>query len=247
MKFLTNEPALLADRTLVIGDLHIGIEYDFRKSGIYIPSQTGVMASRISRLLKETKARKLVILGDIKHKVPGISWQELREVPEFLSMLGKKVPVEIVPGNHDDGLADIVPNLKIHPSSGFLLGRVYLCHGHSWPSAEFLNADYVVTAHRHPLVEIRDRLGCSWRYPVWVRAGLNKSGIAEKFPEAKGRLPGLVVMPAFNTFAGGLPVNLQKHMRQEKEYVGPLIRSAEMKKAKLYLLDGTYLGSAGSI
>lgn len=247
-KFITNEPALLAGRTLVIAELHIGIEYEFRKSGINIPSQTGSMAKRIEGLIRETKAKKLVIIGDVKHKVPGISWQELKEIPELLNRLDRKIPVEIVPGNHDDGLAEVVPNLRIHPSSGLLLNDIYLCHGHSWPSEDFLKADYVVTAHRHPLLEIRDRLGYRWRYPAWVRTELKRAQIAKKFPQAKkAKLPEVIIMPAFNSFAGGIPVNLPKHLESGKKYAGPILRAADMKKARIFLLDGTYLGEAGRL
>jgi len=36
IKFVTNAPALLAGKTLVVADLHIGIEQEFFRSGIKI-------------------------------------------------------------------------------------------------------------------------------------------------------------------------------------------------------------------
>ncbi len=246
MKFLTNRPAVLLEKekTLVVADLHIGIEHEFRKSGISIPSQTEKMRKRIEMLSRETKAKKLVILGDVKHKVPGISWQELREIPEFLNKLDKKIPLEIVPGNHDSSLKNLVPSIKFHPARGILLGKTYLAHGHTWPSPDFLRADFVLTAHRHPLFEFRDSLGYRWSEPVWIKTVLKKSIIRKKFPDAKtGRLPGIVIMPAFNPFAGGISVNSKNPGKSEKRYTGPMIKSADMKKARLYLLDGTFLGT----
>jgi len=97
MKFIKNYPALFIPeiKTLVIADLHIGISYELYKSGINIPSQVKEMKKTIEKLIKQTKAKRLIILGDIKHDVPGISVQELREIPEFLKALSKKIKVEI--------------------------------------------------------------------------------------------------------------------------------------------------------
>lgn len=255
MKFLTSEPALLLGRSekhpfkgvhgktkaLVIADLHLGIEYEFYKSGIRIPSQLEKITERIEKLLKLTKAGKLIILGDVKHKVPGLSWQELREVPEFINKINRKIPVEIVPGNHDPGLSGLIPNIKIHPASGFLLGDCWLMHGHAWPGEEFLKAKYVILGHNHPVIEFRDKLGYVWREPVWVRAELNKKKIGEKYRKVK-TLPEIIIMPVFNEFAGGISLN-----SKERSFSGPLGRCAETGKAEIYLLDGTFLGELGKL
>ena len=236
LKFLTGEPALLIEKALVVAVLHIGIEHEFRQAGLKVPSQLEEMVKRIDALLEKNRAKKLIILGDVKHKVPGISWQEEREVPGFFSHF--KVPVEVVPGNHDGGLKDLAPGVKIHPSSGIMVGNTWLCHGHAWPHKDFLKARQVVIAHSHPRLEFRSRLGYRWMEPVWVRAGLDKKKLARRFKEVK-KAPELVVMPAFNPFAGGISVNRKM---KEKELLGPVIKCARMKKAGLYLLDGTFLG-----
>ncbi|MCK4531351.1 MAG: metallophosphoesterase, partial [Candidatus Aenigmarchaeota archaeon] len=119
-KFLTGKPALVLGKTLVIADLHIGVEYEYYKSGIRIPSNTENMRKDVENLIKLTKAKNLVILGDVKHKVPGISRQELREIPDFLYSLGTKIKVDVLPGNHDSGLKDFIPdNVFLHSSRGF--------------------------------------------------------------------------------------------------------------------------------
>lgn len=249
MKFLTNEPALLLGRgrgkVLVIADLHIGIEHEFWKSGIRIPSQIDRMRERIERLLRLTKPQRLIILGDLKHKVPGLSWQELREVPEFLNSINKMVRLEVAPGNHDPGLKGLVPDIKIHPSSGLLLGDYYLLHGHTWPSQEFLGAKQVIIGHNHPVIEFRDRLGYVWREPVWIRTGMDRKKILAKFGKLPGGLPGLVIMPVFNEFAGGIALNPRN--RKKGKFMGPLGKCAEMKVAGTYLLDGTFLGELNKL
>ncbi len=239
MKFLTGEPALLLEKqkALVISDLHLGIEHEFYRSGIRVPSQAEKMRGRIERLLKITKAKRLIILGDVKHKVPGLSWQELREVPEFISRLNKRIPAEILPGNHDPGLRGLVPGIRIHPSRGLLLGDSYLLHGHTWPSEAFLGARHVIMGHNHPVIEFRDRLGHVWREPAWVRTVLDKGKISKEYGKIPKPLPELIIMPVFNGFAGGIPINSGGN-----GFMGPLGRCADRGKSGIYLLDGTFLG-----
>ena len=235
-RFLTGEAALQVGKVLVVADLHVGIEYEFRQAGVQVPSQLESMVKRLDRLLKLTRAKRLIILGDLKHKVPGTSWQELKELPGLYRHL--KVRPELIPGNHDGGIGNVVPEMEVHPSSGLLLGDVYLSHGHTWPGKEFLKAKWIVIAHSHPRVEFRDRLGYRWLEPAWLRGKLTKARVEKKYGRA-GSLPELIVMPAFNHFAGGVAVN---RGLKEKELLGPVIRCIDLKSARAYLLDGTLLG-----
>lgn len=242
MEFLTSEPAVLVNKTLVIADLHIGIEHEFYRDGINVPSQTEKMAKSIEKLLKQTGAERLVIIGDVKHKVPGISWQEEREIPQFLKRLSKIVKVEVVPGNHDGNLKRLAPGVKIHPSPGVALKNIYLNHGHTWPKPSFLKTDYILIGHSHPGFEFKCSLGYRWLEPVWVRAKLDKSRLAKKYRNVR-KAPELIVMPAFNPFVGGVAVN----RFVEEGLLGPIIKCAELKGSRIYLLDGTFLGELGKL
>jgi len=249
LRFVTGEPALLLPgKTLVIADLHIGAEHEFRRAGIRMPSQTNKLLEKARSLVRQARARKLIILGDVKHKVPGLSFQEEREVPHFLTELGKITEVEVVPGNHDDGLQKLVPDIRFHPSSGVMMGNFYLTHGHAWPSPDFLNAKRVLSAHRHPVIEFRDRLGYVWRERVWVRTGLKKAAIKDRFKKdisPKTSVPELVMMPAFNGMVGGSALNRKKQdfrLKRRPTPLGPLLKAAKTAGARVYLLDGTYLG-----
>ena len=89
LKFIQNQPALVFNKNLVIADIHLGLEYELYKSGINVPSQTEKMKKKIDQLIKKTKPNRLIFLGDIKHQIPGVSWQELKEVPEFFEHFSK--------------------------------------------------------------------------------------------------------------------------------------------------------------
>ena len=73
LKFLYGEPAVLVENALIVADLHVGIEYEFRRSGIRLPSNVDQMRKRLLILIKETGTERLILLGDVKHKVPGIT------------------------------------------------------------------------------------------------------------------------------------------------------------------------------
>ena len=262
IRFITGEPALTVGRTLFLADIHVGIEHEFRKSGLNMPSQTPVLLSRIESLLQKTRARRLVLIGDIKHKVPGVSWQEEREVPVFLRKLSEKAELYLVPGNHDGKIEEFIPKgVKIFPmEGGTITGTeplVYASHGHAWPDPSFLRAEYLLISHSHPQVEFRDRLGYRWGERIWIRGKLDPAKIREKYPDAKvlregavapsvHRLPELIVMPAFNTLSGGIPVN-RKAKDEKDRHISPILRSAKLKTSGVYMLDGTYLGELGKI
>lgn len=235
MKFITNEPALLIGSTLVVSDLHIGIEYDYRKRGIKMPSQTHHMLSRLKKLLKRTHAKKLLVCGDLKHKVPGLTVQEEREVPDFVSTLAERVTIDIVQGNHDADLAQLLPpGIRLHPTEGFLQKDVYFSHGHTWPSPSLLQAKRLVIGHIQPQIEIKDSLGYIWREQVWVRAPLNPEKVKEKYSRSTD--VELIILPSFNPLAGGLALN------KEQARESPILKLAHLKEANIYLLDGTFLG-----
>ena len=228
-RFLTNEPALLVGKALVVSDLHIGIEKDFYDSGIKLPSQTGAMKKRIEKLLTSTKARTLIVLGDVKHRIPGVSFQEMREVPEFLNYFDGKVKVIMIMGNHDPGIEKLIPNIETRKD--LLLEGVYLLHGHTKPSGKMEGAGTIVMGHVQPMIEFRDRLGYYWRERAWVRA------------RSSGKE--LIVMPSFNPFSGGCPLNSKRP--PDREHRTPLMKKSELGRARIYLLDGTYLGELGKL
>ena len=72
-----------------------------------------------------------------------------------------------------------------------------------------------------------------------------KNMLKEKFGVSL-KTESLLVMPSFNDFLGGQAVNQPIVARQKKfqEFIGPVLRSgsANLEKAEVYLLDGTFLG-----
>ena len=122
VKFLTDYPAAFIsdEKILVIAELHLGLEYAIYKSGITIPPQREKFLETLEKLLEITDAKKLVIVGDIKHKVPGSTLREDKEIPKFLEQISTQIKTILVKGNHDDRIEEILPsNIKITQSGEF--------------------------------------------------------------------------------------------------------------------------------
>lgn len=244
IRFVTGEPALIFGENLVVADLHIGIEHGFYESGIKVPTQIGKIRESVDNLIKRTKAKRLVAIGDIKHKIPGVSFQELREVPEFFKYFSEKIETHICLGNHDSEIPALVEGVQVHGTDGFRLDGAYIAHGHSWPKKEFLFCKYLVMSHTHPLIEIRDKLGYRFSERVWVKAYLDSKKVFKKYGVKQKNLPEIILMPAFNTLSGGAALNTRGNRLKEtgETFLGPITGLIDKSKTEVFLLDGTFLG-----
>ena len=221
--------ALSISDTLVVADLHIGVEYELEKKGIRVPAQWKAMAEEIIEMGKEVGAKTLVMNGDVKHGIPSEKW-EFRDVRLFLKEIRPHFrEIHIVKGNHDGGIeGHLYPWVHMHDSSGMIVDDFGILHGHAWPSEEVSKVRTLVIAHTHPSILFTDSLGNSHKEPCWIKG---RYGDKE-----------LIVMPAMSRFYGGSPVN-------EGKLLGPILNSDEfdVDGAEIYLLDGTYVGKLGKI
>jgi putative SbcD/Mre11-related phosphoesterase len=219
LKFIVDEPALMIGKTLVIADLHIGLEYELLSRGFNIPDQSDMMLGRIRRIFKENKCKELIVIGDLKHRIMKIAWPEQEEISEFVGKLEKLGPVKVVKGNHDANIENYVRNVV--PATGFEHKGYWIFHGHAKPPKEAAKMKQIA-AHMHPKIEFKDSLGGRVSESVWVRSG------------------NLVIMPNFNHLLSGTNVAGDEVFKPMRDYIDP-------KKAELYLLDGLYLGTIAEI
>jgi metallophosphoesterase superfamily enzyme len=254
---IIEEPALIVTNTetsLVVADIHLGIEWDLYRSGINLPSQ---MESRLGRILGYIQANspdRVILLGDVKHNVLQVSWQEKDEIPRFLETLAEYAHVDIFPGNHDGGIECLFnrqKDIRVHSARGSVLDGVGYFHGHTWPAPELLAASHIITAHNHPTVRFTDDFGYSVVEPAWIRTKFNADILKSRFGNldfenpAQWADPELFVMPAFNELCGGVPFNEST----QEDLLGPAFSSGgiELETSEVYLLDGTRLGMLKNI
>lgn len=247
VKFVTGYPAVFItdERILAIADIQIGLEHELYKKGVVIQAQAEKFLKTVLHLIKVTKAKKLVVVGDLKHIVPGISLREERQLIRFFEPIVKKVKVILVKGNHDTGLKGLLPDeIEIHESRGVKIGRYGFFHGHAWPAKEIISCDYLFMGHLQPGIEFIDKLGYRAVERVWLKGEMNKKFIEKHYKTKKTGKMELMIIPAFNNLLGSALVN--KMVRDE--YTGPFASGAfDLKRSKVYLLDGTYVGLLSKI
>ena len=179
VKFVNGEPVLLLGKTLVVADLHLGLEFDLAKYGIRIPTQIEQIRKSIEKLVLENDCNKLIILGDIKHCFKGFSYPEKPEIIKFVEALEKLVPVQIIKGNHDGAIQNY---LKVYDK--LEIGKFFLTHGHLQKYG-ISSKKTLIVGHFHPLFTFHCGLGAPVTERVWI--------------VEKNR----IVMPAFNPLLGG--------------------------------------------
>jgi hypothetical protein len=259
-------------RTMVIADLHIGWELSLSEKGIHIPTQMPKLLKKLTTLISTHKPEKLLILGDVKHTVATAEIGEWQDIPDFFNELKKQIQeILIIRGNHDGNLEPLLPeNIKILPATGITIGEVGFFHGHRWPSPSLLKCKTLVMGHVHPVVAFRDPAGFRITKQVWVKANCNSVKLTQvllqkhkikieknaeetllKHYRIKPKTSQLFVMPSFNDFLGGRPLNERKlaGKAESERIAGPVLRSesVDMENAETYLLDGTFLGALNQL
>ncbi len=276
LKLLLPSPAALVKtgktKTLVIADPHLGWEMALQAKGIHVPSQTHRLLKKLVALLSKYQPDALLLLGDVKYTVVKAEAGEWRDIPEFFTELKRYVSdIAIVRGNHDANLEPLLPeNITLLPASGTVVGGVGFFHGHKWPSPALLKCKTLVMGHLHPVVVFHDPAGFKITRQVWVKAQCNAEALAEVLLQKSGvKIEGtaeatmkkhcnfkpqatqIFIMPSFNDFLGGRPINETARQRElgSEALIGPVLRSeaVDVDSAELYLLDGTYLGTLNQL
>ena len=168
------------ERTVFVADVHLGKAAAFRAGGIPLPrGSTAADLKRLTAVLQQTGARRLVVLGDFLHAAAGRvaaldsafrQWRELHSAVEVI----------LVRGNHDDRAGDPPPDWGVavvnepHPLAPFLA-----CHVPVTPRTGF-----ALCGHVHPGVRLSGSAHQSERLPCFL-LGRRRA-----------------ILPAFGSFTG---------------------------------------------
>jgi len=189
---------LKADKTLVIADLHLGIEETFNKRGTMLPrfNFRKIKEHLEERILPFVEPSLIIINGDLKHEFGSISDQEWREVIDVLRLLQAHCKrLVLIKGNHDKILGPIArwEGLKVEDEGIFLeKSNAFITHGEKIPGSEaFKKSKIVVIGHEHPAITIREQ----------YKEEQFKAFLVGKF---KGK--NLIVQPSMNSVSIGTEV-----------------------------------------
>jgi len=234
MKFVSGAEAAVLNGSLIIADLHLGMERQLLQRGIRIGDFTDYLIDKTLLLLRETRCRKLLILGDIKENVVATEG----EVHRYFDSIFPHASVTVCKGNHD-GNIERIQGLNVAGPEGMVLHGTGFFHGHAWPAPELMECKTIVMSHNHPQLTFFEG-GKKEPRPVWLFCPPFKANIRKKYPKFNPAAQ-LLVMPSFNPLLGN---DIEKIGG-----LGPVFRNRLFlwEKASVYSLDGMRLGTVREI
>jgi hypothetical protein len=148
--------------------------------------------------------------------------------------------MKLFPGNHDIGIERYLRDKELQSKDGAVIDGVGYLHGHMYPSPE-LAGHLIVIGHHHPLLSLRDEVGCALHSPAYLRAGVNTAALGMAADAENATPTRVLFMPAFNEIAGYDLVQITKNP------FSPLSRNMLQDDAEIILADGTYIGPLTSL
>jgi DNA ligase-associated metallophosphoesterase len=179
---------LLPDRAIwiperhmvIVADLHWGKAAAFRAAFVPVPMGTTTSdLARLTRVLHDTAATSLVVLGDLLHARAGRHADTLATIAAWREA-HRAVAITLVRGNHDAHAGDPPASFRIAcVDAPYAIGPLIGVH-----EPQEHPGGYVLAGHLHPCVSVRGRGRQHARLSAFVFG------------------PRVGVLPAFSSFTG---------------------------------------------
>lgn len=243
------EPVLLVEgkskredkKFIVAADLHIGSEtYGVKNEVNFNPeilSQN--INDRLLRLVKSSNADGIILLGDLKSNISGITRLERHSISMVLSSLSRNTEVYLVPGNHDSFIKYIASDtVNLISPSGMVVGDTLFIHGHTMPSTLRSSVSRIIMGHVHPVFLKPNNIVSGQR--IWVYLKVSKQAV---FPASDGLLQ-IVIMPSF--YIGTPPIHRHNQRRVVSPIVDRIVKDRAIKEMLCLTLDGSIVADLSS-
>jgi hypothetical protein len=146
------------DNTLVVADMHLGIEASLEHEGMSIPRvQTRKIEHYMRTMVAALAPSKVIVAGDLKHNFSRNLTQEWQDVHAFVEMLRGSAPLEVIKGNHDNFLSIILREFNVPLHSETVCDDFRIVHGHASSSTDKM----IIMGHIHPSIRLKDGVGAS--------------------------------------------------------------------------------------
>lgn len=223
LKIVEPWPALiLNNNTLVVSDLHFGIEEELEAEGIHVPSSLAPkIINFIIKPVKEMGLSEVLILGDVKHEFGYPSPSEWISTKKLITGLKElNVKLRVVRGNHDNYIIAIFKEFNIEliqPST--IIREMTFTHGHIPEDELPATTDFIIFGHEHPSIAIKDRLGYIHRFKCLLH----------------GKVGGktLIILPSLSPAAYGTDVNL----KPSSTFLSPFLRDKDVSEMTPYAIE----------
>jgi len=202
---------------IVIADPHLGYEGVMAKRGVLIPKvNLKSICKIVESALTLTKAKTVIVDGDIKNEFSTVDEEEFNELYDFINFMKEmNVEVVLIKGNHDNFVERYGDSLglKIYRQEACIKGYLFF-HGEELPRGLDRDTKLLIMGHEHPAIAI-----------------YNKAGKREKlrcFLYGTFKRKKLLVLPAINYFASGTDINAVP----EEELLAPIFEQVDVGKMK---------------
>ncbi len=209
-----------SEDTLIMSDLHLGIEGYLEDEGIFLPrSVSRSTADIVYRAIEDYQPEKVIFNGDLKHSFGLLKTVEWRELTKFFSRLRDEygVKVYVVRGNHDNYLGVLLDKFGYEMVERYDGGYYSVIHGHKDYDPDELN-EVVIIGHEHPSIVVRDESGGKYRYKcfLWGDYGDKK----------------ILVLPPVSEISTGTTYNMYDLV----EPMSPFLKRFDLGKLKPYAI-----------
>ncbi|MEK6906993.1 MAG: metallophosphoesterase, partial [Nanoarchaeota archaeon] len=175
-------------KTLILSDLHLGIEESLNKRGILMPRfQFQDLMLKLKLIFDKIKVERVILNGDTKHEFGEISHQEWKNILKLFDFLKDK-EVIVIKGNHDPILFPIAEKRNIKLIESYNLDDITIMHG----DKIIVNLGKVlIIGHEHPAISLKKGIRTE-KYSCFLKG--------------KWKNKTLIVMPSFNLLTNGTNV-----------------------------------------
>lgn len=180
-----------ARSTLIVTDLHFGKAASFRSVGVPVPAgATNKDLARLSSMINQTGAQRLLLLGDFLHSRGGRHAEVFDAIAAWRAT-HVHVPIRLVRGNHDHSAGRVPTEWNIEEvDEPYAEDGIAFSHHPDCPGAE-----PTIAGHVHPVLSVQDYDGSQVSIPCFVMDQR------------------CLILPAFGTFTGGHRMSRQPGRR----------------------------------
>lgn len=201
---------------IVAADLHLGYEGVMARKGALLPKlNLNKIMEMVGRALEITKAKRLIVDGDIKNEFSTVDQEEFNELYDFIQFAKSKTfELILIKGNHDNFVERYKEPFKlvVHRQEA-KMERYLFFHGEELPN-NISGVKMLIMGHEHPAIGVynavgtKEKLGC-FLYGSYKRVSL-------------------LVLPAANYYAAGTDINLQP----KSHLLSPVFKHIDVDKVK---------------
>jgi uncharacterized protein len=181
-----------SEQTLIISDVHLGLEESLHIKGILVPKQQADMIIKsLKIILTKVQPETIIVNGDLKHNFGKNLKQEWNDTLKLIGFLEKHCQELIfIKGNHDNFLKTIAAQRKINVVEDLMISDIFLTHGDKIKEHN-KNTKTIIIGHEHPAISLTDK---------------SKKEVYKCFLKGKYKNESLIVMPSFNPLSYGSDV-----------------------------------------